>query len=115
MFVLARNLRTVRKYVNDVRGNPYIACVKQQQSISCYFVIMICAITVAKAKAIFKKKSFIRTAFMYARFMQKACYLCIFIKASPYSFITSGLLTFTRASNATRGNSLGLIEKVPKG
>jgi hypothetical protein len=31
----------------------------------------------------------------------------------PYTFMTSGLLTFTRASVATRVNSAGMIETVP--
>ncbi len=35
------------------------------------------------------------------------------IKTGPYTFIDSGLLTFTRNSIATRVNPLGLIEKVP--
>jgi hypothetical protein len=35
------------------------------------------------------------------------------IKTDPYTFINSGLLTFTRNSIATRVNSLGLIEEVP--
>ena len=35
------------------------------------------------------------------------------MKTDPYSFIINGLLTFTRASNATRVNAAGLIETVP--
>ena len=36
------------------------------------------------------------------------------ITTDPYSFINNGLLTFTRASIATRVNSAGLIETVPE-
>ena len=35
------------------------------------------------------------------------------LRTDPYTFINSGLLTFTRNSIATRVNSLGLIEEVP--
>jgi hypothetical protein len=35
------------------------------------------------------------------------------ITTDPYTFINNGLLTFTRASVATRVNSTGLMEKVP--
>ncbi len=35
------------------------------------------------------------------------------IKTDPYTFINSGLLTFTRNSIPSRVNSLGLIENVP--
>ena len=34
-------------------------------------------------------------------------------KTNPYTFINSGVLTFTRNSIATRVNSLSLIEEVP--
>jgi len=36
-----------------------------------------------------------------------------FLRTDPYTFINSGLLTFTRASVATRVNAVGLIETVP--
>jgi hypothetical protein len=35
------------------------------------------------------------------------------LKTDPYTFINSGLLTFTRSSIAARVKSLGLIEEVP--